>query len=133
MESIEFILFIIAAPIIFFLFEWCSPFMFTLRKWIYTVGTIKMRSNSEPRGVHAGRVQNQQNSLGPSWECSVRQVVHLGGVFTNRSFTVYLYHVVLVLYGNQFLFNTTPTNLYRTLEKRQFYWKFNHIMFLIIS
>jgi hypothetical protein len=30
---------------------------------IHTVGTIKMRSYSESRGVHTGGVQNQQKSL----------------------------------------------------------------------
>ncbi len=41
-----------------------------------------MRSHSESQGVHKGGRQNKQNSLGGTEECSVKQVVHKGGVFT---------------------------------------------------
>ena len=52
------------------------------------VGTGKKRSLSESRGVQIGGGHLQQKTLGRSWDRSVRQVDHIGGVFTNRGFTV---------------------------------------------
>ncbi len=54
-------------------------------------GPEKQRSQSEERGDHIGGVENQQNSLGGTAGCSVRQGDHLGGVFTYRGFTVLAY------------------------------------------
>jgi len=56
---------------------------------IYTAGTKKSVHISESRGIHKGGGQNKQNSLGGTRECSVKQVVHKGGVFRYRDFTVY--------------------------------------------
>ncbi len=47
-----------------------------------------MRSHSEARGVHAGEVENKQNSLGETGGCSVWQVVHKGGVLSESGFTL---------------------------------------------
>ena len=55
---------------------------------IYTGGTTKSVHISESRGVHQRGVQNKQNSLGGTGECSVKQVVNRGGVFRERGFTV---------------------------------------------
>ncbi len=51
--------------------------------------TEKKRSYSELRGDHFGGVQNQQNSLGGTGGCSVKQGDHKGGVFRERGFTVF--------------------------------------------
>ncbi len=48
-----------------------SIILFTLTRLLHADGTEKMCSHSELRGVHKGGVQNQQNSLGGTGECSV--------------------------------------------------------------
>ena len=62
--------------------------MFTMSRSNCVVGTGKKRSLSESRGVQIGGGHLQQKTLGRSWDRSVRQVDHIGGVFTNRGFTV---------------------------------------------
>ena len=56
---------------------------------LYTDGTKKSVHISESRGVHKRARQNKQNSLDGTGECSVKQVVHKGGVFSKRGFTVH--------------------------------------------
>ncbi len=65
-----------------------TPLVFILMRLIHTDGTKKSVHISESRGVHKGGGQNKQNSLGGTGECSVKQVVHKGGVFSKRGFTV---------------------------------------------
>jgi len=72
--------------------------MFTLTRSIHTVGTIKMRSHSESRGVHAGGAKPAKFARGESWGCSVWQVVHTGGVFSNRGFTVLIFMLLFKMF-----------------------------------